>query len=134
MFNKLDFGNIKMLNLFSGFTQRKSKAPEILKKLIYDQFGARKIEQGTAGIYLILPYENEKDYSEEEKKELGRILREAAKAKKITSANINKIVWVAEYDLTEEICLEFFPVDRSLVMEIDDVAALLKTSRVIRLT
>lgn len=134
MFNKLDFGNKKKLNLFSGSTQRESKAPEILKKLIYDQFGVRNIEQGITGIYLIMPYETEKDYSAEEKRELGRILREAAKAKKITSAYINTIVWVAEYDLTQEACLGFFPVDRSLVMEIDDVAAALKTSRVIRLT
>jgi len=134
MFNKLDFGSMKMFPLFSGLTQKRSKATEILKKLIYDHFGARKIEQGITGVYLIMPYENEKDYTPEEKKELGRVLREAAKAKEITSANINTVLFVAEYDPAKQTCLDLFPVDRSLLMEIDDVAAALKTNRVIRLT
>lgn len=134
MFNKLDFGSMKAFPLFSCLPQKKSKATEILKKLIYDHFGARKIEQGITGVYLIMPYENEKDYTPEEKRVLGAILREAAKEKEITSANINTIVWVAEYDLKQQACLEVFPVDRSLLAEIDDVASALKTSRVIRLT
>lgn len=131
--NLFKAGRSEILKFFST-TKDESKAREILRNLIYDHFGARKIDEGTAGVYLFKPYESKNDYTAEEREVLGQILEKAAEKKEITAANVYEIVWVLEYDFDKKACLEFFPVDRSLVMEIDEIEKLLKTNRVIRLT
>ncbi len=85
-------------------------------------------------MYLVIPYENEIDYSEEEKKVLAQVLRTAEKKKEITSKNIHTIVWVVEYNRLKRECLNVFPVDRLFLMKIDTLAEVLDKSRVIRLT
>ncbi len=132
MFNKLDFESCSSFNVLA--VSKKSSSIENLKNIIFQRFGKRKIEEGITEVYLVIPYENEIDYSEEEKKVLAQVLRTAEKKKEITSKNIHTIVWVVEYNRLKRECLNVFPVDRLFLMKIDTLAEVLDKSRVIRLT
>lgn len=134
MFNDLNWSSCIEKDIFRAIPDNREEKAAItkLKDKIADHFGGlTKFRRGYSGAYLIKPSTDQTDYTAAEQECIADVLWKAEAENEISSAYLYSIIFVAEYDVRQKTCVNFFPVDISLVLKINEMAELFDNYNVI---